>query len=521
MIAHLYEDLGLDFVHRLNGQFAIALYDGRRRRLVLARDRVGIAPLHYTVAGGRLIFASEIKAVLAHPGVRREVDPTGLDMILTLPGLVSPRTMFAGISSLPPGHLLVLDDHGLVRRQYWDLDYPDAGELTAVDDAAVRGHLEGLEESLAEAIRLRTHADVPHAFYLSGGLDSSLLLGMAARSNGHDRPRTFSTVFDDARSERRFQQLLADELKTEHTELELTADGILDNLVSTVDHAECPLKGTHNVASYLLSGVAHAHGFKVVLTGEGADELFGGYLGYQFDRKRSTAGAGDRVPDAEEQARDRLWGNPRLAYGPNIAGLYRSRRELYSRSLVEQLADFDCLVQPLVDHDRLRGRHIFHQRSYLDFKLRLADHLLSDEGDRMAMAHSVETRFPFLDPHVIDRARAIPPDLMLRNSTAKYPLRRIADRYLPPSIVGRRKFSFQSFTGRELVRLDKSWVSSYLSPRRIEREGFFDPGTVATLRAKYADREFSLADVFAEDDLLTTVVTHGIFLECFQLPGRG
>jgi asparagine synthase (glutamine-hydrolysing) len=502
VLVHLYEDHGTALFDRLNGQFSLALYDRPRRRLLLARDHVGITPLHYAVVDQELIFGSEVKALLAHPRVRRAVDLTGLDQVLNLPGLVSPRTMFAGVHSLPPGHLLVAEGGRVRTERYWDLDYPLAEP--AASRPSLVDHVGELEQALLRAVELRMRADVPHGYYLSGGLDSSLIAAIAGKL-APDRLHTYSVYFPDAAlTERPYQQLVARSLDATHTEVLVTPQDLVAGLPAAVRHCETPLKESYNVASMRLSRAVRADGAKVVLTGEGADELFAGYLGYKFDRRRT------RGP--QRAVNRRLWGNPDLTYGQ--AG---DRRFLYSRAVRADLDSFDCLREPLVDHARLAGRHVLHQRSYLDFKLRLADHLLGDHGDRVAMANSVEARYPYLDPGVLEVARRTPPDLSLAGFEEKFILKRLADRYVPSEIVNREKFAFHANTSADLIRLPGSPLAGYLDPARIRREGYFDPDAVRALTDRYADRETDL-NVLFEDDLLMVVITHGMLLEAFDLP---
>jgi asparagine synthase (glutamine-hydrolysing) len=516
VLVHLYEDHGTALVERLNGQFSFAIYDSRRRRLLLARDPVGITPLHYTIVHGQLIFGSEVKALLAHPLVPREVDLGGLDQVMMLPGLVSPRTMFAGIASLPPGHLLVAEDGKVRTEQYWDLDYPLAETLPARSDPDLLDHVASLEQALLRAVDLRMRADVPHAYYLSGGLDSSLVAAVAGKL-ARDRLHTFSVTFPDAAmTERPYQQIVARSLDSAHTEVLVTPEDLVAGLPDAVRHCECPLKESYNVASMMLSAAVRRHGAKVVLTGEGADELFAGYLGYKFDKRAAARRRAGPLTDEELLSR-RLWGNPRLAYGQGLAHLAGSRRGLYSRAVASRLDSFDCLREPLVDTAKLAGRHVLHQRSYLDFKLRLADHLLGDHGDRVAMANSVETRYPYLDIGVIDCARRMPPEFALSGFEEKFLLKRLADGYVPREIINREKFAFHANTSADLIRLDRSSIGSYLSPSRIRREGYFDPDAVQALVDRYTDREFDL-NVLFEDDVLMIVITHGMFLETFDLP---
>ena len=228
VLVHLYEEMGTGLLQRLNGQFSFAIYDRPRRRLLLARDHVGITPLHYAIADGDLVFGSEIKAVLAHPRVRREVDLSGLDQVMVLPGLASPRTMFAGIASLPPGHLLVLEDGQVRTEQYWDLDYPMAEELPVQPSLDQAEHVARLEQALLRSVQLRMQADVPHAYYLSGGLDSSLIAAMGNRLTRDGRISTFSVTFPDHQmSERPYQRARGERLGSSHIEVPVTPEDLL------------------------------------------------------------------------------------------------------------------------------------------------------------------------------------------------------------------------------------------------------------------------------------------------------
>lgn len=516
VLVHLYEQYGVELLAKLNGQFSFAIYDRPRRRLLLARDQVGITPLHYAVVDGELIFGSEVKALLAHPRVRREVDLTGLDQVMMLPGLVSPRTMFAGISSLPPGHLLIAENGQVRIREYWDLDYPMAEEVSPASGLELTDHVGELEQALLRSVELRMQADVPHAYYLSGGLDSSLIAAVAAKL-APQRLRTYSVCFPDADlTERPFQQLVARTLDTDHTEVLVTPEDLVGGLSDAVRHSECPLKESYNVASMRLSAAVRRSGAKVVMTGEGADELFAGYVGYKFDKSAATRRRRRDLTEEQLLSR-RLWGNPFLGYGQGLATRAGDRRALYSRGVLDRLDTFDALRGPLIDPAKLAGRHVQHQRSYLDFKLRLADHLLGDHGDRVAMANSVEARYPYLDPGVIDVARRTPPELSLHGFEEKYLLKRLADRYVPEQIINREKFAFHANTSADLVRLTGSPLGAYLDPARIRREGFFDPEAVSALAGRYTDRAFDL-NVLFEDDLLMVVITHGMLLEAFDLP---
>ncbi|WP_031068429.1 asparagine synthase (glutamine-hydrolyzing) [Streptomyces sp. NRRL WC-3742] len=521
VVLHLYEDEGPALLERLNGQFAFAVHDRRRGRLFLARDHAGIAPLYYTATGGHFVFGSEIKALLEHPGVPREVDPTGLDQVLTFPGLVSPRTMFRGIRSLKNGHQLIVSDGRVEETAYWDLDYPTADQEQAEGPPRTdESYGEQLRELLDRAVRSRLRADAPVGFYLSGGLDSALIGALTAQAG--PPVHSFSIAFPGADiDESRYQRLMASRIGSLHHEAEFTGDDIADRLHRMVLHSECPVRETYNTCSLVLSSLARSHGVKAVLSGEGSDELFGGYLGYRFDAGGRTASdTGDPLEDAlEEDVRARLWGDPSLFYERRYHAWREAKSGLYSDALRKSLDEFDCLAHPVVDHRRLAGRPRLSQRSYLDFTLRLSDHLLTDHGDRMALANSVEARYPFLDRDVLEFARTTPNRLKVNALGEKAVVKQAARGLVPPEIVHREKYGFRAPGSPGLLQLDLDWVNDLLSPARIARQGYFDPAVVERLRAEHL-REGADLHPHLDDDVLLVVLTFGILLDVFRLPGH-
>jgi asparagine synthase (glutamine-hydrolysing) len=518
VLVHLYEDLGPEMVKRLNGQFAFAILDRRRRRLFLARDHVGIAPLHYTVSRGTFVFASEIKAILKHPAVERKVDLTGLDQIFTFPGLVSPRTLFAGIQRLQPGHYLLVDHNGVQDHEYWDLDYPLAADIDNYADEAT--YVKDLEQQFSSSVRYRLQADVPVGFYLSGGLDSSLTAAFINRLEPNLSRHAFSISFEDQRAdEARYQQLMANRVNCELHMARFDWNRTAGMMRSMIHHAECPVKETYNTCSMELSRAAREQGIKVILTGEGADELFAGYVGYRFDRVRAersvaTASSGDRL--LEERMREALWGDGNIYYEFDYYDHQQKRKRLYSRELQPSFPEFDCLQRPLVRKDRIVGRHPVHQRSYLDFKLRMSDHLLMDHGDSMALANSVEARYPFLDINLIEYARRIPPNFKLRGYTEKYILRQIGQSVLPPAILRREKFGWYAPGSPEMLQQGVEWIHDMLSPDTIRRQGYFDRDVVESLKRQYSQPGFKLNQPY-ESDWLMVVATFGLLQEVFSL----
>jgi asparagine synthase (glutamine-hydrolysing) len=504
VIPHLYRERGMDFVRELNGQFAIAIHDRRRDVVFLVRDRFGICPLHYH-RGRRLRFASEIKALLGGSGPSGELDLRGLDQALALPSVVSPRTMFEGIASVRPGHYLEVTRHGVTEHEYWDLVYPHQDELPPEGDADE--HVERIATTLRGAVRRRLRADAPIGLYVSGGLDSALIAAMASRPAPATVSHVLSVGFPQAElDETRHQQAVAEQLGHPHHLVEVTVDDICRRLEETVRHAEVPMRESYNVASLMLAEAANRRGVRVVLSGEGADELFAGYSGYRFDKLRAGLGAVP-VPAAARAARETLWGDPDYGYDLDIAALEKTRLRLYAPGLRASFPEFDFARSPLVHGDRLRGRHLMHRRSYLDVKLRMSDHLLGDHGDRMTMANSVEGRYPFLDPEVVAAAVAVGPELKLRDFEEKYILKRVAKGWVPPSIIDREKFPFTAPSSPYLVRHAPDFVRDHLSQMTLRRHGLFDPQCVAELVDGYAAPGYKASEPLRTDWLMLVLTT--------------
>jgi asparagine synthase (glutamine-hydrolysing) len=517
VLLHLYEEEGTDFLNTLNGQFSFVIYDRKERRLFLARDHFGVNPLYYTFKDGLFVFASEVKAILEHPRVGRGVDLTGLDQTLSFPGLVSPRTMFEGIQSLKSGHYIVVEDSRLKVAEYWDLDYPMAGECSY--DKPESYYVEELKGLLARSVEYRLQSEVPVGFYLSGGLDSSLIGALMQMVSPGSGRHSFSIGFTEPGiSETKYQKMMAELANSIHHEIIFDWHEIAGRLSRMIYHCECPVRETYNTCSMALSQAAKNAGVSVVLSGEGADELFAGYVGYRFDRFRGGGAKGYDLETAlEDELRERLWGDKDLFYEKDHYALKELKKTLYSEGVNREFNEFDCLNFDVVNKRRLSGRHFVHQRSYLDFKLRLSDHLISDHGDRMSLANAVEARYPFLDIDVVEFSAQAPPDLKLHDYTEKYILKRVAEGLLPPEIVSREKFGFHAPGSPYLLRQGVEWINDLLSYERVKRQGYFDPEVVERLRAQYAQEGFRLNLPF-EDDLLIVVLTFGIFLDVFQMP---
>ncbi|KAF6614397.1 asparagine synthase (glutamine-hydrolyzing) [Paenibacillus jamilae] len=516
VILHLYEEYGTDFVNSLNGQFAFAIYDLTNQSLFCARDHMGIAPFYYTIVDGLFIFASEIKAILEHPSVQRKVDLVALDQMMTFPGLIAPRTFFDNIYSLENGHQLEIKDGRVKDDEYWDLIYPKVHEMERPMDESY--YIEKLDDLLTKAVKYRLMSDVPLAFYISGGLDSSII---AAKIHGIDPSikYSFSVAFTDKMiSESNYQWLMSRHVQSNHCEEMFSPADISTRLRQAIRHSESALKETYNTASLVLSQAVRRNNIKVVLTGEGADELFAGYVGYRFDKMRaqSPSNAGNKPDPREVEIRRNLWGDENFFYEKQYYEYESTKRELYSNEINSFYSDVNCLNHPVINKERIDNIDILHKRSYIDYKLRLPEHLLADHGDRMAFANSVEARYPFLDKDVVDFVRVIPPDLKLKLFEEKYILKQLAKKNVPVDIIKRPKYTFVAPGSPELLRQDVEYINDLLSYDKIKSQGFFNPDTIEKLKKQYVQPGFKLNLPF-ENDMLIVAITLGVFLDEFKI----
>jgi len=518
VLPHLYEEYGIGFVDHLNGQFAFAIFDKTQNVLFLARDHFGVNPLFYAMVQGTFVFSSEIKGILEFPGVQRKLNLSGIDQIFSFPGLASPTTMFEGIHSLKSGHYISVSAAGVEVKEYWDINYPRLEEMepTAKSEDF---YVEGFTEVLQRSVSRRLQADVPVGIYLSGGLDSSLVASMASKLSDGAQRHSFSISFQKQEMcEGRHQNKMAKAIGSQHHDVPFSTTEIAKGLEKAIYHAECPLKETYDTACLALSQKAKATGVPVVLTGQGADELFAGYIGYRFDKfSHEKPRPADDEELQERKLREELWGDPLLVYDTNYSALKRLKAGIYSERVLEQFDTFDCFRSLPINRNYLDGRHYVHKRSYLDLKLRLADHLLGDHGDRMSMANSVEARHPFLDVEVANFAAQVPPDLKLRGLEEKYVVKQAARPFVPREIVDREKFGWFAPGTPALFRSQNKWIEERLSAERVKKEGYFNPTYIENLKQQYRQPDFLLNQPF-ESDLLMIALTFSMFLEIFNIP---
>ncbi len=514
IINHLYEEYGDYFVEKLDGQFAVALYDKNQESLLLARDFVGVAPLFWTNQNGTISFASEIKAMFALPYIRKEIDLTALDSMFTFPSIVSPRTMFKEINAVKPGHLIKFQKADIKELKYYDLEYPLEKDLDT--KTSLEEHIENIDYLLGKAVAKRLQADVPVGCYISGGLDSSIISSLTRNELENRDLSSFSILFNDSKiDERKYQRLMSELVKSNHHEIEFGWQSISKYLERAIYHAETPLKETYNTCSLALSEKVNQTGLKVILTGEGADEIFAGYVGYRLDMERSDE---EMEPEIiEDQAiRQDLWGDAGFIYERSFVELNELKNALYHKDIASNLSSFNASNVSPIDKNYLHGRHINHKRSYLDFKLRISDHLVADHGDRVTFAHSIEGRYPFLDKDLLNYTKAIHPKHLIQNGIEKFVLKKYAQRFVPESITNREKFAFVAPGSQYLLQKDYEFVSDYLSYDNIKKTGYFNPNTIERLKKMYKNPKFSINQTF-ENDLLMIVLTFNILLDQFKI----
>ena len=501
VIVHLYEEYGEEFIHRLQGQFAFSLVDLRRRIVLLARDRVGICPLFMSRQGDSLYFGSEIKALIASGAVAPRADPRGLDHLFTFFALGGRRTMFQGVQAIAPGHYVKIafrTDAGVaepVERKYWDFDFPDWGDEDNPSESAA---IDAFEETFARAVEVRLRADVPVVGYLSGGVDSAYVLATAARVAGRALPSFTVRVTDPALDELDEAVEAARAIGGGRPTVVEAGPGLIaDAYAPLVAAAECPVLDTSCAALFALSREVRRQGYKVVLTGEGADEGFAGYFWFKIREAARLLDIGDAFRPSTAISRvARKWAAPNVSFGElaHIDGLIggphaqsilynlvaTARTRYYSDGLREELGGHVAYEDLGLDLDRMRRWHPLNRSLYLGYKVQLAGLLLSQKGDRVAMANSVETRYPFLDENVIALAARLHPRFKLRGFLKdKYLLRQAAGRVLPKTVAERPKLMFRAPHAETFLANPPAFVRDLLSPDSLARTGYFDATAVA------------------------------------------
>jgi asparagine synthase (glutamine-hydrolysing) len=502
VLPHLYEEYGVGMVEHLNGMFAFALWDARRRRLFIARDRFGEKPLYWGVFDGLFLFASEPKVLLAHPSVRPRLNTQALRQYLSFDYVPAPLSIYEGIHKLTAAHYLTVEDGRVEVSQYWRLSYKTREPVPSEAEAAAR-----LRELMSEAVRMRLVSDVPLGVLLSGGVDSSTVAALAVRSSS-ETVKTFSVSFAESSfDESAYARAVASFLGTDHHEERLSVD-LASNLVSEIGSwMDEPLSDPSLVPTYLLSRFTRRH-VTVALGGDGGDELFAGYPMYWghrlaqiyarlpgFARRRLVEPAVRRLPvrtgnlsfdfkarrfiagaDYDSVARHHIWFGSFTPEEQKLLLTDEARGasggdDIYgdARRLLEEECDADNVVECMQS---------------LDTRLYLAEDILT-KVDRASMAVSLEVRAPFLDPHVAEFAASLPASYKLRGRRSKYILKRAVDPLLPPFVTRRSKKGFGIPVAEWLKGRLRPLARDLLSPERIRKSGLFNPDYVTRLQDEH------------------------------------
>lgn len=542
VIVHAYEQHGRDCVRHFNGQFAFAVYDRRRRSLFVARDRLGIRPVFYALHDGRFYFASEVKAIFCDPQVPRRLDLKGLDETFTWWTSAPPRTVFEGINELAAGSYVEITDGRISSGRYWDMSFPEKFDY----DRPVESYAEELRALLIDSVRLQLRADVPVGAYLSGGLDSSVTTALI-RHFTQSRLETFSVTFEDkAFDESSYQQQMAKHLGTSHHTVGCTLHSIAEDFPRVIWHTEKPILRTAPTPLLALSGLVRENNFKVVLTGEGSDELLGGYDIFKETLIRA------------------FWArNPESRWRPSVlrrlyptlpvsgarakhyleqfykAGLDKTSEYYFSHipriTTTSRLKEFFTPdVKAVLDgYDSLGafGRdlpqsfpkwHHLARAQYLESKSLLSCYLLSSQGDRVSAANSVEGRFPFLDHRVAEFAATIPPGYKIFGLNEKYVLKKAMKPELPPEIIKRVKQPYMAPDSTCFVQSDSpEYVAEMFSEKAVRQWGHFNPKAAALLYEKCrkgSGEHLSFKDNMAFVGILSTQLLMKQFFDEFTLP---
>jgi asparagine synthase (glutamine-hydrolysing) len=512
LLPHLWEEHGDGMFDRLRGQYAFALFDRRQRRVLLARDRFGICPLYWTIQGDWLLFASEIKALLASGMVDARPDVRGISHAFTFFALPGPVTCFEGVHCLLPGHYLQvqLGSAGqparVTERAYWKMDFPDRGQEEPAGDP--KQLVDSFEAILQRAVEKRLRADVPVVSYLSGGVDSSVIVAMATRQRIRDHSAPVPTftirIKDPELDEGREAALVARHIGAEAVVVECGREEVLNTYPELIRAAEAPVIDTACAALLMLAREVHARGYKVALTGEGADEWLAGYPWYKVHKLLGLLDVvpGLRLSKLARRAYLKWTGAPRFPRanahrieqaigGPNawmeIYGLFSTTKwRFFSENTWERLGDHLPYDDLQLDLERARRWHPLNRSLYLGARVMLPGLLLSCKGDRVAMNSSVETRYPFLDEEVFAFLARLSPRWKLHGLRDKYLLRLLAERWVPREIAWRRKAMFRApFDGFHGADTGAGFIEQLLSEESLRKTGYFDPAAVRHWRSAF------------------------------------
>jgi asparagine synthase (glutamine-hydrolysing) len=528
VLVHLYEEYGENLMQELRGMFAFALWDDRQKRLLLARDRVGIKPLYYCLTDNSVLFSSEIKAILTDPEVRRDINFNVIDRFLSFFYVPGEETLLSSVLKLLPGHYMTIQDGKVKTRQYWDLHFPDQP-----DKRDLQGAEQELMSLLDETVRLHMISDVPVGFLLSGGVDSSGMLSLAAGKT--DQPISSYTVGfsgSDITDERPYARLAARAFGSEHHEMTISSRDFADFLPQYIWHMEEPVCEPPAVALYYVSKFARQF-VKVLISGEGGDEAFAGYSNYRnyvwFERLKSVLGPLDGALSLGLSGLARLTQSERIGKYATLAAtpfesFYYSRTSspyqwfnrdsaaLYSAKFAPSISKRNSLSVVARYLSSGPKRDLLSRMLYVDTKTWLPDDLLI-KADKMTMANSLELRVPLLDHKVLEFAASLPSSFKVHRATTKYILKKAFGDRIPREILDRKKTGFPVPYARWLRTELKDWLRDILFDRRTLERGYFERSQIEKLVSEHQQNGNFSKEIFS---LVTLELWHRVFLEDSQ-----
>lgn len=542
VMVHAYEEWGRDCVQYFNGQFSFAIYDIKKQSLFAARDRLGIRPFFYTIHDGRFYFASEIKSLFCDPSIPRRLDLCGLDEIFTWWTTAPPRTAFEGICELEAGNLIEIRNGQITTERYWRMDFPETFDR----QRSAASWAEELHALLVDSVRLQLRADVPVGAYLSGGLDSSATTALI-KNFTPNRVETFSIAFQDkAYDESDYQKQMADYLGTNHHQIKCTYQNIAASFPDVIWHTERPIVRTAPTPLFLLSQLVRDTNFKVVLTGEGSDEILGGY---DIFKEALIRNFWARNPESvwRPALLQKLY--PTLPLSPAKAKFYLETfykdglaqtdsyyfshmqriattskiKTFFAKDVKERINGYDSLQSFGKDlPSNIANWHPLAKAQYLEAKSLLSGYLLSSQGDRVTAAHGVEGRYPFLDHRVVEFAATIPPNHKLLGLKEKFVLKKAMAKELPKEILQRVKQPYMAPDSNSFVQSDSpAYVKEMLSESSLQQSGLFNPVMVSKLQEKCTKlfhAHLSFKDNMSFVGILSAQLLSDRFIQHFPMP---
>ncbi len=535
IVVHMYQEFGTDCLKQLNGQFAFSIWDNQKKELFLARDRMGIRPLFYTQQKGNLVFASELKAIFEHPSVERGFNVQSLQQVFTFWTALTPNTVFENVYEIPPGHYALYKNGELKINSYWNLNFNKNANLSFID--AVDQFQSLFQDSLA----LRMRADVPVAAYLSGGIDSTSTTAFIKKMFP-EALNTFSIGFEEKDfDETSYQKEVADHFDTKHHSVSFRNSDVVDLFEKVIWHTETPILRTAPFPMYKLSKLVRDNGIKVVITGEGADEMLGGY---NIFKEAIIRHFWARYPDSKIRP---LLLKKLYPYLPHLQGSGNSMLKLffgYKLSETESPAYSHLLrwnnTSRIMNHfsedikhringsnpvaqysnsisDKLKDYSPIAKAQYIESNIFMSGYLLSSQGDRVAMGNSVEGRYPFLDHRIIEFCSGLPDEFKIKGLEEKYLLKQVVKDVIPSSVLKRPKQAYRAPIAQALLADKNGFVNDILAPSKVKNVGVFNDSSVTSFISRMQKgASISEIDNMALMGMLSTQILHNLHIGDFK-----